>query len=526
MGLLSSAVEYLRWAFTPPALETRDWLTDDDWMWDGQMTSSGVRVTRANAVQLSAVWACVRLLANTIATLPTDIIVSVGPNRFPEFQKPLWLTSPDPADPSVSSTEHFAQVATSLLLDGNFFTYLPGSIYSPTPMHVLDPARVVVRTNARMEPVYDLLDDAGKVRLTVDKLHMLHGVWLRMPGALRGINPIDAARQTIGLGLTTNDFASRFFGQGATIPFGVEVPGTLTSEQKEGLRESLRQAHAGTAKSHNIGVLTGGATFKTGLAISNDQAQFLESRKFNVEEIARIFGIPPHMLGSQEPGASSYNSVEIRGQEFKQYAVLPLARRIEDPYQRLVEVPDRMRNASATATFRFNLDAVARADSQARAETYKSLVTSGILTPDEARALEDLPPIEGGDKAYMQQQMVPLGTTPTPPAPPPAADEPDEDDRGGVTFNLNADQVRMDPPTMPDIPAPVVNYTPPPVNVTVPETVVNVSPPEVRVPPQEPPVIDMTPVAEAIDRLSYVMRPRKRQVVRDRNGRITGITEE
>ena len=229
---------------------------------------------------------------------------------------------------------------------------------------------------------------------------------------------------------------------------------------------------------------------------------------------------------------------------------MPLARRIEDPYQRLVEVPDRLRSTNATASFRFNLDAIARADLKTRAEAYNTLVTSGVMKPNEARAKEDLPPIEGGDVAYMQQQMVPLGTRPEAPEPP----EPDDDDTParsdemgeGDIRRLIAEMVPMGQPSqelavridgeairhdLAEMPPPVVNVAPPEVHVEPP--IVNVSPPEVRVeapivniPEAKPPVVDMTPVAEAIDRLTYVMRPRKRQVVRDHNGRITGITEE
>ena len=180
-------------------------------------------------------------------------------------------------------------------------------------------------------------------------MRMLHGAWLKPPGKLRGLSPIEAARQGIGLGLTAEEFGARFFGQGTTLSYGVEVPGAMTDAQREELRANLRKRHSGTQNAHSVSVLTGGAKFVPGLGITNDQAQFLELRKFQVEDIARWYGVPPHMLGSQEPGASSYNSVEMRGIEFREYAVLPLVRRIEDTYDRLVEVPEGLSTANASA---------------------------------------------------------------------------------------------------------------------------------------------------------------------------------
>jgi HK97 family phage portal protein len=343
-------------------------------------------------------------------------VVSIGTQRFTEFERPTWLTSPDPADPTMTGTEHFAQVATSLLLEGNFFTFCPNSVFDPSVLIVLDPRRVEIKSNGR-QPHYEIRDDMGRLVATVDAMRMLHGAWIRLPGQLRGLSPIEAARQGIGLGVTAEEFGSRFFGQGTTLSYGVEVPGPMTDQQREDLRANLMKRSAGVGRSHSVQVLTNNAKFVTGLGITNEQSQFLELRKFQVEDIARWFGVPPHMLGSQEPGASSYNSVEQRGLEFREYAVLPLVRRIEDPYQRLVEVPDRLRASRATAAMRFNLSALARADIKTRYEAYAQGINAGVLKPNETRALEELPPVPGGDVTYMQQQMVPLGTMPGTPTP-------------------------------------------------------------------------------------------------------------
>ena len=497
-------------------LEQRDWLTDDDWMWNEGKTTSGQRVTRDSAMRLSTVWGCVRLLTNTIASCSTDLIIKAGKARYVEHSNvPGWMSNPYPADPSMTWTEHVAMVVTSLLLDGNFFTLVPNGVFDPSVLMVLDPRRVQVKRNDSMVPYYELLSDAGQVVDTFDVMHMLHGTWLRMPGQLRGMSPLEAARQGIGAGLAADDYASRFFGQGASLSFGVEYPNKLTTDQLDKFREGLSKKYSGNGQSHAIGVLTDGAKFITGLGVTNEQAQFLETRKYTVEDIAgRIFGIPPHKMGSQEPGATSYNSIEIRNYDFRADAVMPLTTRIEGPYQRIAAVPDAFPIANATAQFKINLDTVARADSKTRAETGEILVRSGQATPDEVREYEDRVPLLGGDKLYMQSQMVPLGTQPTQPGP--SIRSLPEPAAAVVEFR-QAEQV-----------APVINITMPPIEI--PPTVVNVTTPEVRVdvaPAPTPNVtVDMSPFDRGLAKLGVIMRtPRSRKVEYDEVGRVSGVTE-
>jgi HK97 family phage portal protein len=397
-------------------VRSRNFLSDDDDedYWDGRMTPAGVRVNRQAALSLTTVWRCVDLLSSAVAQAPKDIIVKVGGKSFPEFGKPSWLSQPVPFDPTMTINEHFAEVAASLLLDGNFFVSVFPYVFDPQVLTVLDPQRVRVRSG----PIYELLDKTGQVEKRLGPMEMLHGTWIRLPGELRGISPLEAMRRGVGGAVAAEDFAGRFFGQGASLAFGVEVPGALDTAQKEELRQQLRRKYAGIGNSHAIGVLTGGAKFVSGLAPTPEQAQFLATRKFEVEDLCRPYGVPPVLAGSQEAGASSYASAYVTAQAFKQYAVLPLAVRIEQPYQRIVEVPPGITDPNAEAQFKFNLDGVARADLATRLAGYKDGIQGGLYKPNEARALEDLPPVDGGEFIYMQEQMQPLGQTrPIPAAP-------------------------------------------------------------------------------------------------------------
>lgn len=390
-------------------------LTEDDFFRDdfGRSTVSGQRVSATSSTRVTVVLRCVKLLTDAISTLSKDVVISIGGQRFTEFQRPQWLTSPTPADPSITDVEHFSQVVGAMALEGDSFTFVPDGIHPLDGivgrgyLEVLDPRHV----NVRRGPLYDILDQYGRVVETVGPDRMLHISWYRPAGRLRGLSPIEEARQAVGLALGTEEFAARFFGQGATMALGVEVPGALTSAQRDDLREGLEGLYSGTRNAHRIGVVTGGAKLVTGLGVNNDQAQFLESRKFSVEDIARLFGVPPHLVGSQEPGASSYSSVEERSLEFAKFNIAPWVSRITAQYSRLVSVPERLEGTGATARFAMDLRSLERADIKTRYEAYSLAVGGPWLEPNVPRALEDLPPIAGGDSIHVQSQMVPLGTT-------------------------------------------------------------------------------------------------------------------
>ncbi|MFZ9979560.1 MAG: phage portal protein [Opitutales bacterium] len=388
--------------------ETRNdpgWLTRDDGEETGSSSSSGVRVTRNSAMSLTTVWRCVDLLTSTVAQAPRDVIVKIGSRSFPEYaNRPGWLSSPNPADPTFTISDYFAQIAASVLFDGNYFVWVYPNVVAPQMLTPIDPARVTVKKG----PLYELKDEQGKTITTLTPMEMLHGTWLRLPGQLRGISPLEALRRSIGAAIAAEDFGARFFGQGAAMSFGVEVPTQLTPEQKAELSQALRKRHQGLVNSHAIGVLTAGAKFVTGLAPTPEQAQMLATRKFSVEDLCRPFGVPPGMVGSQEAGASSYASAEAYADAFRKYAVLPLARRIEAQHDRLLELPAGITDPSASMQFRFNLDWIVRADILQRYQAHAAGVTGGFLTPNEPRAMEDLPPLPGGDRLYMQQQMVPI----------------------------------------------------------------------------------------------------------------------
>lgn len=409
MGLIAT-----RLAERSEVRNSADWINDDD-AGIGRMTPAGVRVTREAALSVSTFWRCVDLISHAVSLAPTDVVVKVGGQSFPEYSRPRWLATPNPDDPNYTAADYFGEQTLAALVEGNFFTSVLPDVYADDVVLVAEDPR---RVNVKPGPLYEILDAAGKVIRSVGPNQMLHGWWMRLPGMLRGISPLEALRRGIGSAIAAEDYGARFFGQGASLSFGVEVPGELTPTQKDDLTASLKRKHQGLSNSHAIGVLTRGAKFVPGLAPTPEQAQMLATRQFSVEDIARIFGVPAGMAGSQQPGASSYASAIEWRKQFRDDAVLKFTDKLERSHARLLFLPTRLLATSAEIELKFNLDWIARTDLLARYQAHAEGVRGGFLTPNEARGYEDKARVEGGDRLYMQSQMVPLDSIATAPAVP------------------------------------------------------------------------------------------------------------
>lgn len=349
----------------------------------GTSTYAGVSITQDSSLRISTAYACVRLLSDTVSTLPVDSFVRRDGVRVPYRPRPIWLDQPDP-DLATSRDEHFTQVMVSLLLDGNAFVrVVRDPLGAVIALIVLDPKRVEVRRNKDYQIEYYLKD----IDRVLSKSEVLHITELRKPGALRGSSRIDELKEVFGLTAALDEFASRFFGQGSQTSGVIEVPGALSREQAKDLVDSFEEGHKGLARSHRPGVLFGGAKFnKTG--VDPNEAQMLESRKMQVEEIARAFRVPLHMLSTAIPGAMSYASVEQNAIQFATYTIRPYLSRIEAAYSTLLP---------QGVFIRFNMDGILRGDIQTRFSAYSTGTQAGFLSVNDIHRLEDLPPVEGGD---------------------------------------------------------------------------------------------------------------------------------
>lgn len=358
-------------------------------------TEAGTNIDQITSMRINAFYACVLLISDTISTLPVDSFRRVDGNRIPYRPQPAWIQRPDV---DLLRTEHYQQVLISLLLDGNAFVRIyrdqTGQVAN---LVVIDPSRVqVTRTPVTRELLY-IIDDNNQYPVTAQE--MLHITEMRKAGELRGISRVSQLKDNLGLATALQSFASRFFAQGATTSGVIETPMGLNREQAKELVDGFDQRHKGYKKAHKTGILTGGAKFvRTG--VNPDEAQMLDSQKFAVEQIARIFRVPPHMIGITSAGAMSYNSVEQQNINFVTHTLRPYIAKMEDAYSTLL--PEG-------AFIRFNVDGLLRGDFATRMNGYSIGSQAGFLSVNDIRRFEDLRPVDGGDVYRVPLANVDLG---------------------------------------------------------------------------------------------------------------------
>jgi len=358
-------------------------------------TEAGTNIDQIQAMKINAFYSCVLLISDTISTLPIDSFIRRDGDRVPYRPQPSWIQRPDV---DLLRSEHYQQVLISLLLDGNAFVRVfrdsSGQVIN---LVVIDPYRVrVARNKVNLEVEY-IIDEYQET--PVAKQDILHITEMRKAGELRGMSRVIELKDNLGLSSALQSFASRFFGQGATTSGIIETPQGLNSDQARQLIDGFDQRHKGYRKAHKTGLLTGGAKFvRTG--VNPDEAQMLDSRKLAIEEVARIFRVPPHMIGITTPGAMSYASVEQNSINFVTHTLRPYIAKIEDAYSSILP---------QGAFIRFNVDGLLRGDFSTRMNGYSIGSQAGFLSVNDIRRFEDLRPVEGGDVYRVPLANVDLG---------------------------------------------------------------------------------------------------------------------
>lgn len=343
-------------------------------------TQSNVRIDSNTSLQINAVFSAVSLISDTIATLPVDAYIRRDGARFAFRPRPQWITKPD-----VDTTKEafYGAVIVSLLLDGNAFIRLysnqSGEIVNMT---VLNPMDVEIKRNGIGQVMYRIQGE-DKL-LSTDEVVFIPD--LVRPGHIRGVSRVEALKDNFGLAKALENYAARFFGSGTQTSGVLEVPGNLTAEQAKNLQEAFDARHKGWNKAHKTAVLSGGAVYKP-TNTPNDQAQFLDSRRMAVEDVARAFNIPPHLLGL--PGTNSYASVEQNNLAWVTHCLRPIVQKIEGALSPLMARYPGGENAF----IKFNLDGLLRADINSRMAAYSTGLQSGFLTINDVRRIEDFTPI-------------------------------------------------------------------------------------------------------------------------------------
>jgi len=361
----------------------------------GLQSESGVNVTTKKSFEIVAFFSAVSLISDTISTLPCGAYLRIGPTRRPLNPRPVWLDQPD-VDLSTRAA-FFQQVFSALLVHGNSYTRVfrdgQGQVVN---LVNLDPEKVEVERSKIGRKVYKVYGE-GRM-LTSDEV--IHIVDLIMPGELTGLSRVETLKQSLGLNIALSDYASRFFGTGASAAGVIEFPGNLTSDQAKQLADGFDARHRnGTRRAHRTGVLSGGAKFVT-TQTDPEKSQALESRKFAVEEIARAFNVPLHLLGV--PGTASYASVEQNNLQFVSMTLRPLAEKVEAAFSRLLP---------GDAFIKFQFGDLLRADLMARIQSYSVGTQAGFYSTNDIRRLEDMEPVENGDQYRVPLANIALADT-------------------------------------------------------------------------------------------------------------------
>jgi hypothetical protein len=342
--------------------------------------SAGVNINNKTAFEIVAFFSAVSLISDTISTLPVDSFIRQDGNRRPFRPRPTWVDQPDV---DITRQAHYGSVLVSLMIDGNAFVRIfrdsQGEIVN---LVCLDPKTVEVKRNGLGRKMFVVTGEDK----TLDTTEVMHIYDLLEPGSLRGLSRVHRLSDALGVASALQQYAARFFGNGTSQSGVIEYPGPLTPEQAKNLRDGFDISHRGFRKAHRTGILSGGAIFKP-TSVNNDHAQFLESRRFAVEEMARLFNIPLSMMGI--PGAQSYASVEANAIQFVTHTLRPYLEKLEWSYSKLLPVE---------AFLKFNIDGLLRGDFNSRISAYATGLQSGFMSINDVRRLEDLSPAVGGDE--------------------------------------------------------------------------------------------------------------------------------
>jgi HK97 family phage portal protein len=366
----------------------------------GGSSSAGKRVTVDSALQLATVWACVRLLAETIATLPLGLYRQDAQGRKEAARDhPLYALLHDQPNADMTAVEFWEAVVACLCLWGNLYaekSFVGQRLVALTPL-LPDLVRPFRRENGRIAYAYS--DPDGYRELDEDQVLHIKGFGI---DGLTGLSPIAYARNSLGAAMATDEASAKVFANGLKTSGFVQVDKVLKEDQRKQIQGILSE-FTGSGNAGKVMVLEAGMKYEQ-LTLPPEDAQMLETRAFQVEEICRWFRVPPFMIGHTEKSTSWGTGLEQQMIGFLTFALRPYLTRIEQAVKKSLVPPAERGRVFAE----FNLEGLLRADSQGRAALYNAFAQNGVMDRNEIRAKENLAPRPGGDVLTVQSNLVPL----------------------------------------------------------------------------------------------------------------------
>ena len=361
-------------------------------LFGGRMSHAGVKVGVPQAAQLSAVYGSWRIISEAISTLPRDLVLK-NASGVPDTvnPRPTWLDKPSKHE---LWSEFLGQVVLSMLQDGNAYVLLDwGSLEGLSAMTVLSPDSCVRETRETVK----VTSNAGVVTLLPEflaesgsSLEVMHIRGMTAPGSLAGMSPVAACAETLGVSLAAQRYGASFFKNDATPGGVIEIPPEvkLSDTGRAATREAWSDLFAGPDRAKRVAVLTEGAKYRA-LQIAPGEAQFLEQRRFTVAEVARIYGVPPHLLQDNTGTSGWGTAMAEQNTQFVVHSLRPYLERIEARFTELAKRAGYGLNACLI----INEEALLRGATAERWGVLRANVAAGVITADEARRAEGMAPL-------------------------------------------------------------------------------------------------------------------------------------
>lgn len=368
--------------------------------WGSNATYTGKPVTDTSAMQITTVWACVRLLSETMGAMPSSVYIKEkNGNAVKADDHPLNEILVHQPNSDMNGMEYREARTSNLAMRGNSYSLIErrasGDVTSlyPIPASAMQIKR---DSSTNFETQYGVVDRGKTEWFPTEKIWHTRGFSFN---GLQGLSPIGYAKEAMALALAGEEFNARLFGQGLVPSARISIPQWLNDQQRTEANKKLLEMNAGLANMNKPMLLEGGMKLESGL-ITPDDAQFLQLRQFTVVELCRLFGVKPHMVAALERATD--NNIEKLSLEFVMYTMLPYIKRDEEGARKLFKPADKNKYF-----YRYNFEGLLRADSVARANLYSILLQNGVLSRNEVRALENRNNVddEGMDDYTVQLNM-------------------------------------------------------------------------------------------------------------------------
>jgi len=391
------------------------------WRLAGAISNSGENVNESTALTYSAVYNAISLISGTIGALPLHLMQRKGDKKRIADDRIMYRVLHDEWNPYMTAMAGRETLMAHVLAWGNGYAEIVrngyGEVVQLWPI-TPDRCRPEMKNGAF---VYRILVDGKEIIMPREKV--LHVPGLGFDGFV-GYSPIAMARKSIGLGMALETFGELYFGQGTHPGVIVSHPGQLSTDSHTRLKDSLSASYSGLGKAHRLMLLEDGMKIEK-LGIPPNDSQFLESRQFQIPEIARWFNLPPHKL--KDLTKSSFSNIESEQISFVTDSILPWLVRLEANYNmQLLNASDKSLSGHGRLYFKHIVEGLLRGDAASRSAYYAVMLDKGVMSINEVREKEDLDPVKGGDIHLVPLNMTTLENAGKPPEPPPAKKEGDK----------------------------------------------------------------------------------------------------